>query len=138
MESWNHRMIEFGRDPWRLASCSSRISWKILFRLVFKQLLNISREEDSTSSGQFVSVSSHSQSRDAYPHIHLNIPAFLLVSITSHPITGPHGEQTGPILLTSTFQLFIYIDQNPTELPFLKAKHAHFSQPFLLRGTPVT
>lgn len=78
-------------------------------------------------SGQPVLELSHPHNKEHFPHVQSELPAFQFLPISSHPI---HWGQSGPILLSSSFQILMYMDQISPSL--LRAEQAEFLQPFLL------
>ena len=63
-------------------------------------VLNISREGDSTASGQPIPVLYLSQSK-LFPHVHMEYPVFQFLLIAPCPVTGDHKKKAWPHTLAS-------------------------------------
>ena len=119
-------MVEAGRDLWRSSCptpCSSSVTCSRLPNTMFRWLLNISRDGDSTTSiRQPVSVLSHAQSKKGFPDVH-----------REPPVVGHHWKEPASTFFTPSFQRSMHIHMHSSDPPWCFSKlNSPTCQPFLI------
>jgi len=129
-------MVRDGRDLWGSSSPNPLPKQGHLQQaaqdLVWVGLEYLQRRRLHNLPGQPVPVLRHPQREAILPHIQMELPVFQFVPIAPCPVAGHHREESGPILVTPTLEIFIGIYKVPSQSSLLQAKQAQFPQPFLI------
>lgn len=104
--SQDHRMVEAGRNLQSSSSPAPQLKLGQLCSTMSRWHLIISKDLDSTTSGQTMPVKQY----------FLTFRGFL--SAVSSPVSGQHWKEPGIILFAPSCHIFIYTDENPTRLVF--------------------
>ncbi|KAK4832598.1 hypothetical protein QYF61_024389 [Mycteria americana] len=83
--------------------------------------------------GQPVPMLDNSFGEVKFPNIQSKPPLAQLEAISSHPITCYLGEETDPLLATTSFRVVVESDEVSPQPPFLQAKQSQLPQPLLIR-----
>ena len=135
MHSRNHRMAGFGRDLYESPSPSPLPKQghpeQAAQHRVQAGLKYLQRRRLHSPSGQPVPGLRHPQREEVLPHVQLELPLLQFVPIAPCPVAGHHWEESGPILLTPTLQIFMGISKVPSQPSLLQAEQAQLPQPLL-------
>ena len=85
-------------------------------------------------SGQPVPGLRHPQREEVLPPVQTELPLVQFVPIAPCPVAGHHWEESGPVLLTPTLQIFLGISKVPSQPSLLQAEEAQLPQLFLVGG----
>ena len=135
-------MFRVGRDLCGSSSptpCQSRVTYSRLHRTLSRQVLNISREKESTTSlGNLFQGSVTLRVKKFFLMFRQNFLCFSLCPLPLVLLLGT-TEKFDPILLTPTLKIIIGIYKVPSQPSLLQAEQAQLPQPFLIgeRNTSV-
>ena len=82
--------------------------------------------------GQPVPGLRHPQREEVLLHVQLEFPLLQFVPVAPCPVAGHHWEESGPVLLTPTLQIFRGISKVPSQPSLLQAEQAQLPQPLLV------
>jgi len=109
--------------------CQSRVTYS---RSSSRWVLNIAREGDSAIPlGSLFECSVTLKVKKFYLVFRWNFLCFSLCPLPLVLLLGT-TEESGPILLTPTLEIFLSIDEIPSQLSLLQAKQAQLPQLFLM------
>lgn len=116
----NRRMVEVGRASGGLlvqcCPCSSRATQSRLSRTMSRQILSLPRstEGDATTTlGNVCRCSVTCTVKKCFLMFRQSFLCFLFVPMASCPVTGHYWKEPGFILLSTSDQVFTYIDETP-------------------------
>ena len=111
-------------------SCSSGATQSQLPRIVPRQLLEISKDGDSTASlGKLCQCLVTLTLKKCFLMFRGNLLCFSLCPLPLVLALGSHQKEPGSVLFSPSFQVFMYIDKIPLTLPFSMLNRSSFTPP---------
>jgi len=115
-------MVEVGRDLGRSSGptpCSSRAIYSQSPRTMFRWLLSICKDGDSTTSlGNLCQCLATLTVKKCFLIFRQSLLCFIFVPIAFGPVTGHHWKAPGSILFAPSLQVFQHFDKIPLSLLF--------------------
>lgn len=106
------------------SACQGRVSWSRLHRRAPRWGLNVSRGRLHNLPGRPVPVLCQPQCEVVFLHVEMEIFELWFMAIVPCHVAGHQWKEPGTTLLTPVFEIFICVDETPSQSSLLQTKWA--------------